>query len=861
LQIGETAENARARLTKALNGLRKQKGRKIPFPLPSARNDELVFFNDPKKAEDIIREIRKDMERCPLLSVAFVKQLVSKDDQAREGGAFDELGFVKCGIRFLLLGTYRQVVAVDIMSLRRNALFGDIKSKKTLLLAEVLPAPLKDMLMDDNILKVGNGLSDTMGGQLQCLGLQAMRNTLDTQRLLQAAKADYSPAAEAVAHLEEFEMEDQAVWVYALEGPHQSHRPWDRAYIKRHKEEMRYVPPYRTYWIYQWQAPLTQDHKGYLFTEGQVPILVCLDLLVEIVQDSMTRTADRGVREVIMEELHRLIASCKKLKKTRPDDLMDILEAHRLVSPKAKCRARLEDFYRAAWQINEHLLLSRFPRYTFTRPDGKKVGPVGSRDEPRVPPTLATKKEMMDAYEREQMLALKQQQPPAWQAGMPASMRAGTPTPGRSARAGTPHHGEQESDGRLYSQVRELVSLLKNPPKPDKRATIRESPVRERRHSQRSDAPTGSYTYAITSSRTTERESSSSEEEKPRRHRRRRDSSSSIEIEEPRQGSSRQRSPEVRRRRSRESPLKRGRYEYYVDKEKTRKYREELQRDAVWVERMKHLRRGSPRPRPKSTPRREARAKSLRRTEAGGKKTQVQITSQQSQPRTPRGGATAAAEEVSIPDPSVFDAGEDQWRNPEVVTRFCEEMGKQAFALSQAFHEEHALELLSFSGELRFDMFCAVCAQVRCCSVICQRAARKCLYPPCRADTHDIVVCPILHGRCRTCHYRGHTAGQCKRHSRQDWFLLFEGYRTKGWYTRLADLYWNFGFFQANYEMVSQAVLLTPYSRFCRAHEYNCVSMQTYLDYLAREGKDAYGGDEDPIGGGSNDDEVEVLGE
>jgi hypothetical protein len=75
----------------------------------------------------------------------------------------------------------------------------------------------------------------------------------------------------------------------------------------------------------------------------------------------------------------------------------------------------------------------------------------------------------------------------------------------------------------------------------------------------------------------------------------------------------------------------------------------------------------------------------------------------------------------------------------------------------------------------------------------------------------------------------------CKERTRQEWFLLFETWRTRGWFTRLADQFWNFGFFRVSAEVLHSYKYLLPYSEVMRHHGYNADSVAEYLNYVERK--------------------------
>jgi hypothetical protein len=431
------------------------------------------------------------------------------------------------------LGTIDRVVVVDIMALRKNGPVGDAMRYLTLA-GDVIPGSILGLLADPNIMKVGDGLTDTMGHQLAYLGMRPIENTVDTQKLMHEASDEYFKLNEK---FRDYSMRELTAWVYGLDSPKDSHRPLEGQEAQRAKS-LGFVAPCKTKWLYQWQTPLTADHLGFLFTEGRTPVLACLDLMAEVIRNTRTKLKGRSLSELIMTEIRHIVSRERMNHQTQRMDIFDILDAYRFVPMHVKSRGRLWAFTIAAWQVNEAKLITRFPRITFLHPDGKRVGPSGlkpeAKDPPKAPALPASREEIQAAQEAQSQLDKRQSQPSSWNVGAPASLGV-APRP-----EDTP--ASKADVGRIEAKILELASQVTLPPSGSR---SRRSP--EPRHQGRGtrESPSHVMSHLSLSGKTTEVDSSSDHEGRPSRRYRGYSSSSEEERYQARRGSGR-------------SPVKRG---------------------------------------------------------------------------------------------------------------------------------------------------------------------------------------------------------------------------------------------------------------------------------------------------------------
>jgi hypothetical protein len=797
------------------------------------------MVSNAKKAEEATNLIHEDLRVCPLLSVKFEKQLLSKLEKAHPQGAFNGRGFCLVGIRFLILGTVNRVVVYDVMALRSAGGTASTLARFTLL-SDVLPAGVKRFFLRTDVLKVGCGLTNTLFGQIQKLGLPPMENVVNTQELLKslADKEVFEPAQRD--SWGPCDMEHQTAWVYGLKSPDLSHRPFDEKTVSDRKSKDHQVPLGKSGGLYQWTSPLTPTHLGYLFTEGRVPILVCLDILAELVSFAEVPVHNRSLHDVVLGELHKCVIKATSRFSPKREDVTDILEAHLYVGPQDKCRGKLNDFVNGAWQHNGYFLTTRFPTMTFRTPSGQKIGPSGGKGEGQTAMKAAeakeaTQEELEEAQRRQEILEARQKMPSVWTGVLPeavlverrpsvASEARQSSEPSLATCASAANMSSSVSRAELLEMQAQLLAMAARTGEAAKTAPEAE-PSKAASDSGRSGRSGKSMmsSIVVVPPRPSEKERSvDSRAQSREKSRRRRSSSRSSYERNPRAGPSRRdsRARGSSRRRSREA-----------ERKPYSKRSRQTSKDSGSK---------SSRDQPKKDWRKSRGKGSTGRSGKGSEASKSNPTKGKSQEQPPVGQVqpkvvtpTVSAGKKDVLTTEELGQVEDSWRKPEVITLHLQEMARQVQALQFVFCNPAEMERISYKHVLPFDMFCEICAQFRCCAASCERPARVCAYPPCRQRSHDIMVCPVLQNRCTSCGYRGHLAAMCKERSPQEWFLQFETWRTRGWYTKFADLYFNFGFFELAPQVIAGQRYMRPYSQVLRNHGYDVAEIRSYLDYLS----------------------------
>jgi hypothetical protein len=152
---------------------------------------------------------------------------------------------------------------------------------------------------------------------------------------------------------------------------------------------------------------------------------------------------------------------------------------------------------------------------------------------------------------------------------------------------------------------------------------------------------------------------------------------------------------------------------------------------------------------------------------------------------------------------------------------------RAAEALRPAYIREQELRTIPDFGHL-----CQVCGQDVCMEDRCRpKSGVKCRYPICYSKLHVIAKCDILGSRCSTCNYRGHPAFLCPTRTAQEWFDLFETYRSEGYWTSKANSYIGHGFFMIH-ESIRDDYRLPKYDQLCQENDKNVGKINAALSAL-----------------------------
>jgi hypothetical protein len=731
-------------------------------------------------------QMRNEVATARLISLDFEERRLSDQDMKNMAMVFDKEGYCRLGVNLVVVGTVFTTYTFDIRAMRHE--MGDKGVMAPIGL--VLPSQICQMLQDPTVLVIGSGIRDDLKGKLEQMGLDRVNGIVDTQLIwTNAMKHEWIIAEDSDRR--KCGMDVQARWAFNIDESHKTTK------CDNYKQALA-MPYYRSFLLYEWPEPLDEHELGYCHMDARTPIKFVLKLLIRNIRKEVIKIGRRNLADVLLQEIPAMtggLASTGEMRGERPD-LIDLTSLTKLVKPGHPLLERLQKIQQAA----EESLLLDIENF---------LSGVTLDDYPVLDVVNVVTADPNTVYQKPKGSEISQQD----------QKEAGSSTmPSEPASSQAQDSSASSSKDQTWSKVerkqkkrRSSTSSTSESDKPTRKSNKGKSLKRRPRHESL--------------------ELSSDTRQRQRDKRRKHDS----------RGRDSRRSP---------SPDRRRRGDRGSDKGKSQDLSHSSRKSAGKSRAFQADREANdPRPRRKTSVSSAAKAAASRSSKSDEKrkdsKPQPKVMGPPPPPRTNawasgRNPITSRMHDrAAAPVPSGSANLEPIRSNSDQIMKSAQYVREQALKVSQALDPAN-IQTQSWKREPDLGHLCRSCGTDSCRSPNCTPPERMqgCTYPVCMSKTHRIAMCDVLHGRCSSCDRRGHYSAICSTRTEQQWFNLFEGHRLLGYYTKMADVYINWGFFIV-FPMILDDPKLPKYTELLKMFANDTRQIQQFLDSLARRHKEA----------------------